>query len=124
MIFYWTRYWIEFTPQAIPWLLWPLIPYAIIGVAGFFINRKKQIKRVAVTLLVGSAALLALTAWFYVPVLDGTLVFYLRMALGMSATWLGTVAAIFAVMAFLLSIGGKPSNKTPQPTPKSSAAEL
>ena len=118
MAFYWTRYWIQFTPNAIPWLFYPLIPYAILGVIGYFINRKKKLKRTAVSLLVGSIVLLGLTAWFYIPLLDSSLIFYLRMVLGMSAIWLSAVAVIFVIITFLSSLGANnkftPSNNAPQ----------
>lgn len=111
MVFYWSRDWIHFNASAVLWVLYPLVPYTIIGGIGYFINRRKKHIPTAVVLLLGSMLLLGLTIWFYVPFLDSTLIFYLRMSLGMSGLWLGLVAVFFIVASFLVGLSAK--SKTP-----------
>lgn len=103
-VFYWTRSWIQFSPVALPWLLYPLLPYLVPGGFGYLLNRREKLLRRAVITLIGSFMLLALIVCFYIPFMDGSLVFYLRMALGMSGIWLGAVVVIFLLLFWLSGV--------------------
>ena len=92
-----------------PWLLYPLLPYVALGVVGRLLNRRKKLLRRAVITLVGSLALLVLTAWLYIPFMHTYFVFYLRMALSMSAIWLGAAAAVFLLSSWLSGVGARPA---------------
>lgn len=105
MVFYFTRDWIQFSPAALLWLPYPLLPYVVLGGVGYLLNRRKKLLRRAVITLAGSLVLLGLTAWFYVQFMDDTLVFYLSWTLGISGILLGGVAVAFLLLSWLSGVG-------------------
>lgn len=77
-LFYWTRGWIEFTPQSLPWLLYTLLPY----VAFWILSKNLQTQGASngrnVVFIIAAIGLLFITAYTYLQFMDGYMVFYLR----------------------------------------------
>lgn len=79
-LFYWTRGWIEFIPQSLPWLLYTLLPYVI-----FWLLRKNlqmnDVSKARNILFVIVAIGLFLAAFSYLKFTDEYMVFYLKQLL-------------------------------------------
>jgi hypothetical protein len=103
LAFYWSRYWVQFNLAAIPWVALSLAPYAIHGLVASRLARRSESRGAAAAALLGAIALLLVSAWFYLPFLDESTVFYLRWTLGLGIPVLGGIGLVTSLITWLLA---------------------
>lgn len=96
-MFFWTRGWVGFSPKAIPWLAYTLMPY----IAFWFMSKKLQkegaTKGRNLLFVVTSLIMLAITAYTYLQFTNEHMIFYLRQFL--------FLIPIVCILGLLLLIG-------------------
>jgi len=96
-LFYWTRGWIGFTPQSLPWLFYTLLPY----IAFWFLSTKLQKSGVSkgrnILFVIAAISLFAITAFTYLQFTDEYMLFYLRQFL--------FIVPPLSLLALLLMVG-------------------
>ncbi len=113
-LFFWTRGWVGFIPQSLPWLIYTLLPY----ITFWFLSKKLQKNNVSmgrnILFLVTAISLFAFTAYAHLQLTDEYMIFYLRQLL-----FLFPPISLLIIL-LIVSIGGlltRHSSGTPNGAP-------
>jgi len=96
-LFFWTRGWIGFTSQSIPWLVYTLAPYIAFWLLSMKLQKVNVTKGRNIIFLISALGLLGVTSYVYLQFTNEHMIFYLRQFLA--------ILPIVSIVGLLLVVG-------------------